>query len=333
MRKTIARYQPFYPVLTAYLILFLVGVFVPGMWQMVSLLAFYCALGQSWNIFMGMTGYVDFGYVTFIALGAYGMALGISNFNQVEGIGLWIVLLGLVLALILAAMLATLSALIALRLRGAYFAIACIGINEGLRHFIEGAKLWGGSEGLIYYGGLVNAVGRGTSNQLTSFWADAAVFAIAALAAFLNIHYMRSRIGYALTAVREDEDAAKVMGVHTTRYKAIAFMTSGLLGASVGAAAWGLKLGYVYPGDVFVIHYTIECIVVVLLGGAGTLLGPVVGGLVYGLSKYWLAVVMPGFQLLVFAPIIIIIIVAFPEGIVGLLKRRLHGTKWGKFIE
>jgi branched-chain amino acid transport system permease protein len=59
--------------------------------------------------------------------------------------------------------------------------------------------------------------------------------------------------------------------------------------------AWGLKLGYVYPGDVFVIHYTIECIVVVLLGGAGTLLGPVVGGLIYGLSKYWLAVIMPGF--------------------------------------
>ena len=67
----VARYRPLYPVLGAYLILFLIGVLVPGMWQMVSLLAFYCALGQSWNIFMGMTGYVDFGYVTFIALGAY----------------------------------------------------------------------------------------------------------------------------------------------------------------------------------------------------------------------------------------------------------------------
>ena len=72
---------------------------------------------------------------------------------------------------------------------------------------------------------------------------------------------------------------------------------------------------------------------VVLLGGAGTLLGPVVGGLIYGLSKYWLAVFIPGFQLLVFAPIIIIIIVAFPEGIVGLMKKNLHGTKWGAFIE
>lgn len=333
MKTRVAKYYPLFPVFAAYLILFLVGIIVPGMWQMVSLLAFYCALGQSWNIFMGMTGYVDFGYVTFIALGAYGMALGISYFNHVEGIGLGIVFLGLFLALVLASLSALLEALIALRLRGAYFAIACIGINEGLRHFIEGAKLWGGSEGLIYYGGLVTAVGRETSNQLTSFWADVAVFVIAALAAFLNIYFMRSKIGYALTAVREDEDAAKVMGVNTTKYKTIAFLTSGLLGAGVGAAAWGLKLGYVYPGDVFVIHYTIECIVVVLLGGAGTLLGPVVGGLIYGLSKYWLAVFIPGFQLLVFAPIIIIIIVAFPEGIVGLMKKNLHGTKWGAFIE
>jgi branched-chain amino acid transport system permease protein len=333
VKSKLSKYYPLIPVFAAYLILFLIGFTVPGMWQMVALLAFYCALGQSWNIFMGMTGYVDFGYVTFIALGAYGMALGITYFYQVEGLGIWIVFIGLLLALFLASLSALLEAFIALRLRGAYFAIACIGINEGLRHFIEGAKLWGGSEGLIYSGALKQAVGRGTSNQLTTFWADLAVFVIAALAAFLNIHYMRSKIGYALTAVREDEDAAKVMGINTTKYKTIAFLTSGLLGACVGAMAWGLKLGYVYPGDVFVIHYTVECIVVVLLGGAGTLLGPVVGGLIYGLSKYWLAVIMPGFQLLIFAPIIIIIIVAFPEGIIGLLKRRVKGTKLAMFIE
>jgi branched-chain amino acid transport system permease protein len=328
----IARYRPLYSVLGAYAVLFVVGVAVPGMWQMVALLAFYCALGQSWNIFMGMTGYVDFGYVTFIALGAYGMALGITCFSSIEGIGIGIIFIGLALGLVLASVSALLEALIALRLRGAYFAIACIGINEGLRHFIEGAKIWGGSKGLIYFGAMNKAVGRETANGLTSFWADAAVFAIAGLAAFINIHFMRSKIGYALTAVREDEDAARVMGVHTTRYKTIAFLASGLLGAAVGAMAWGLKLGYVYPGDVFVIHYTIECIVVVLLGGAGTLMGPVVGGLVYGLSKYWLAVIMPGLQLLVFAPVIIIMIVAFPEGIVGLLKKKLTGTTWGNYI-
>jgi len=76
----------------------------------------------------------------------------------------------------------------------------------------------------------------------------------------------------------------------------------------------------------------VEGIIIVLLGGAGTLLGPVVGGLVYGLTKYWLTVIVPGFQLLIFAPIIIVIIVAFPEGIVGVLKRRFKGTTFKKFI-
>jgi len=332
VKRTIPKYYPLIPVFAAYLIMFIIGFTMPGMWQMVALLAFYCALGQSWNIFMGMTGYVDFGYVTFIALGTYGMALGVQYFYQIEGLGIGIIFIGIFLALFLASLSAILEAAIALRLRGAYFAIACIGINEGLRYFIEGAKIWGGSEGIIFSGALTEAVGREVANQLTTFWADFAVFIIAALAAFLNVHYMRSKIGYALTAVREDEDAAKVMGINTFKYKTIAFLTSGLLGGLVGAMAWGLKLTHVFPGDVFVIHYTVECIVVVLLGGAGTLLGPVVGGLIYGLSKYWLAVILPGFQLLIFAPIIIAIIVAFPGGIIGLVKQRIKGTPLERYI-
>jgi branched-chain amino acid transport system permease protein len=332
VKKTLPKYYPLIPVFGAYLAMFLIGFTVEGMWQLVALLAFYCALGQSWNIFMGMTGYVDFGYVTFIALGTYGMALGVHYFYQIEGLGIGIIFIGIFLALFLASLSAILEAAIALRLRGAYFAIACIGINEGLRYFIEGAKIWGGSEGIIFSGALTEAVGREVANQLTTFWADFAVFIIAALAAFLNVHYMRSKIGYALTAVREDEDAAKVMGINTTKYKTIAFLTSGLLGGLVGAMAWGLKLTHVFPGDVFVIHYTVECIVVVLLGGAGTLLGPVVGGLIYGLSKYWLAVILPGFQLLIFAPIIIAIIVAFPGGVIGLVKQRIKGTPLERYI-
>lgn len=312
--------------------MFLIGFFVEGMWQMVALLAFYCALGQSWNIFMGMTGYVDFGYVTFIALGTYGMALGITYFHQIDGIGIGVIFIGLLLALFLASLSALLEAFIALRLRGAYFAIACIGINEGVRYFIEGAKIWGGSEGMLFSGALTSTLGRELSNNLATFWSDFVVFLVAALAAILNIYYMKSKIGYALTAVREDEDAARVMGINANRYKTLAFLTSGLLGATVGAFAWGVKLAHVYPGDVFVIHYTIECIVVVLLGGAGTLLGPVIGGLVYGLSKYWLAVILPGFQLLIFAPVIILVIVVFPEGLVGLFKKLTKDSPLEKFI-
>jgi branched-chain amino acid transport system permease protein len=332
MKGKIVKYYPLIPVYIAYLILFLIGINVPGMWQLVALLAFYCAIGQAFNIFLGMTGYVDFGYVAFMGVGTYGMALSISHLHQVQWLGMGIIVIGLLLALVMASLLSIAVGAVALRLRGAYFAIATIGVNEGFRFLIEGAKIWGGSEGIIFSGQLTQAFGRETASALSTLWADIFLFFIAGIAALITIYYMRGKIGYALTALREDEDAAKVMGINVTKYKIIAFITSASLAGLVGAAAWALKLTYVFPPQVFEIHYTVECIIIVLLGGAGTLLGPVVGGLVYGLTKYWLTVIVPGFQLLIFAPIIIVIIVAFPEGIVGVLKRKFKGTTFKKFI-
>jgi branched-chain amino acid transport system permease protein len=331
MKPGIVKYYPLIPVLAAYLVMFLIGRSVPGMWQLVALLAFYCAIGQAFNIFLGMTGYVDFGYVAFLALGTYGMALGITALHQ-TGLGIGIVFIGLLLGVVMAALLSLAVGAVALRLRGAYFAIATIGVNEGFRYFVEGARIWGGSEGIIFYGEMREAFGGETARLLSTVWADVAVFIIAAMAAFVTIHYMRGKIGYALTALREDEDAAKVMGINVTKYKIMAFITSASFAGMIGAMAWALKLTYVFPPDVFEIHYTIECIIIVLLGGAGTLLGPVVGALIYGLSKYWLAVIAPGFQLLIFAPIIIVIIVAFPEGIMGAIKRRTRGTRLERYI-
>ena len=333
MRKKTAKYCPLLPVLAVYLVMFLIGRNMSGMWQLMAMLAFYCALGQAFNIFLGMTGYVDFGYVAFLGVGTYGMALGITRFASFEGLGMGIIIIGFLLALVMATLLSLAVGAVALRLRGAYFAIATIGVNEGFRYLIEGAKIWNGSEGIIFMADMNQAFGRELASALSTFWADVMVFVIAALAALVTIYYMRSKIGYALTALREDEDAAKVMGINVTKYKIIAFITSASFAGLIGATSWALKTPYVFPPEVFEIHYTVEAIIIVLLGGAGTLLGPVVGGLIYGLSKYWLAVILPGFQLLIFAPLIIVIIVAFPEGVIGLLKARVKDTPLGKIIE
>jgi branched-chain amino acid transport system permease protein len=332
MKGKIVKYYPLVPVYIVYILLFLIGINVSGMWQLVAMLAFYCAIGQAFNIFLGMTGYVDFGYVAFMGLGTYGMALSILYLHQFQWLGIGIIIIGLLIALIMASLLSIAVGAVALRLRGAYFAIATIGVNEGFRFLIEGAKIWGGSEGIIFSGQLAQAFGKETASVLSTLWADIFLFFIAGIAALITIYYMRGKIGYALTALREDEDAAKVMGINVTKYKIIAFITSSSLAGVVGASAWALKLTYVFPPQAFEIHYTVECIIIVLLGGAGTLLGPVVGGLIYGLTKYWLTVIVPGFQLLIFAPIIIIIIVAFPEGIIGVLKRRFKGSAFKKFI-
>ncbi len=332
MKVNPAKYYPLIPVYAIYLIMFLIGKNMTGMWELMAMLAFYCALGQAFNIFLGMTGYVDFGYVAFMGVGTYGMALAITRLVHFKGLGIGLLIIGLCLAMVMSTLLALAVGAVALRLRGAYFAIATIGVNEGFRYLIEGAKIWNGSEGIIFFAQMNEAFGREMASALSTFWADVLVLIIAALAAFVTLHYMRSKIGYALTALREDEDAAKVMGINVTKFKIIAFITSAIFAGLLGAAAWAIKTPYVFPPEVFEIHYTIEAIIIVLLGGAGTLLGPVVGGLIYGISKYYLAIILPGFQLLIFAPIIIIIIVLFPEGTVGMLKNRVRGTTLERYI-
>ncbi len=327
----IRKYLPILPVLLGYAVLLLVGLLSPGHWQLISQLAFYCALGQAFNLFMGMTGYVDFGYVAFLGVGTYGMAVTIENFYD-KGLGLGLIVLGLLMAILFSSILSLAVGAVALRLRGAYFAIATIGVNEGFRYLIEGARIWNGADGIIFTRNMKVAFGKQTASAISTFWVDIMVFGVAVLAAVMTIVYLRNKVGYALTALREDEDAAKAMGVHVTGYKITAFMTSAVLAGLLGATAWALKLSYVYPEDVFEIHYTVEAIIIVMLGGAGTLLGPMIGGLIYGLSKYYLAITLPGFQLLIFAPAIIIIIVLFPEGTVGVLKRKLVGTPLEKFI-
>ena len=331
MNNTVKKYLPLVPVLAGYVLLFLVGENLEGKWQLIAMLAFYCAVGQAFNLFVGMTGYVDFGYVAFLGIGTYGMAIAISRWSEQE-LGLWLLVIGLLMAIGMATLLSLAVGAVALRLRGAYFAIATIGVNEGFRYLIEGARLWGGSEGIIFTSQLNTAFGRDFANVLSTYWADVALFFIASFAAFLTLFFLRSKVGYALTAVRTDEDAAKVMGINVTKFKIVAFIASASLAGMIGAVSWALKLTYVFPPDVFEISNTVEAIIIVFLGGAGTLLGPIVGGLIYGLSKYYLAVILPGFQLLIFAPIIIIIIVLFPEGTVGVLKKRVQGTVWEKII-
>jgi branched-chain amino acid transport system permease protein len=240
--------------------------------------------------------------------------------------------MGLVAAALFSATLSIAVGAIALRLRGAYFAIATVGVNEGFRFLLEGVKLWGGSEGIVISSNLRTAFGSEGASQLSTYWADVLVFLIAALAAMVTLEYMRNRVGYALAALRADEDAAKVIGINTTKYKIIAFITSSVLGGLVGATAWTLKLTYVFPADAFAIHYTVEAIVIVILGGAGTLLGPVAGGVLYAALKYGLGVTFPGLQLLILAPIIIAIIVTVPEGLIGVLKNKVRDTALEKFI-
>ncbi len=322
-------YKPIIPFLLIYAILIAIGATIPGMWQPVMLVIFYIAIGQALNIFLGLTGYVNFGYVALLGVGAYGMGVALAYYNQ---LGVASIALGFILAIVFAVLLSLVVGGVALRLRGAYFAIATIGLNEGLKYLIEGAKIWGGSEGIILSGILRKTFGAEFTEFLSTVFADVSTIVIAVISGIVTLYILNNKIGYALIALREDEDAAKVMGINVTRYKLIALVISSVLAALIGATAWTLKLTYVYPSDVFAIGYTVEAIVIVMLGGAGTLLGPVVGGLIYALLKYYLTVILPGLQLLFLAPLLIVIVVLFPEGIVGYIRYKLRGTSLFEYV-
>lgn len=319
MRERSTRILQAVALLAFYIAIWSVREAYPQYGQLVTLIIFYTALGQAFNIFLGMTGYVDFGYVAFLALGMYGGALAVKYAAEAGLPPTLALALGPLIAVSLASMVALAVGGVALRLRGAYFAIATVGVNEGLRYLIEGAKIWGGSEGLIIARELRQLFGDEGFSYITTIYADTFLVFTAATAAMATWFLKNSGIGYGLSALREDEVAARVMGVNTTAYKILAFTISALFGSLIGSA-WGLKIVAIYPPESFNITYTVEAIIVVMLGGMGTLFGPIIGGSIYTLTKYYLGVLIPGSQLLIFSILLIVVATAFPHGLLGHIR-------------
>lgn len=278
------------------------------------LLLMFVALASSLNILLGYTGYVSFGHIVFFGLGGYvGFYLMV-----VHGWMLWPAAL---IGGLASGVLALLLGLALLRLRGAYFALATIGINEAMRAFINNFRPFGGPTGLslnfaVYqdYGGPANAL------WLTF---GAMVF-LTLLVLFVSYFVKFSRFGLGLVAIREDEDAAMVMGVRTPRAKTMAYVLSAIFPGMVGVLFF-FKNGNVEPPDAFRLHMSIEMLVMVMLGGQGTVLGPLIGAATYERLRGYL-LTSPLFKdlQLAFAGLLLLLIILFvPAGVVGWLRGRL----------
>lgn len=275
-------------------------------------------LASSLNILLGYTGYVSFGHIVFYGLGAYVGFYLIS----VQGMPLPVALLagGLVPGLA-----AFLLGKAILRLRGAYFALATIGINEAARAFVRNFDPFGGPIGLqlnfqVYtqYGGAATALW--TIYYLT--------LALCILVLIVSYWVKSSKFGLGLVAIRENEDAAEVMGVVAPNAKTWAYVLSAIFPGIMGVLFF-FKNGNILPGDAFRLHLSIEMIVMVMLGGAGTVLGPVVGAGGYQRLRGTLLVspIFRDIQLVVAGVLLLLIILFVPEGIVGWLRRRFASLR------
>jgi branched-chain amino acid transport system permease protein len=271
------------------------------------------ALASSLNILLGYTGYVSFGHIVFFGLGGYvGFYL-----MEVHNLHLAIAVPAGALS---AGLLAFLLGRAILRLRGAYFALATIGVNEAVRAFIKNFDPFGGPIGMTLNFDVYKSYG-GASQALWIAYITAAVLTLVIV--FVSFLVKNSRFGLGLMAIRENEDAAEVMGVVAPNAKTWAYVLSAIFPGMIGVLFF-FKNGNIEPGDAFVLHQSIESIVMVMLGGQGTVLGPVLGAATYQRLRGLLLVspLFKNIQLAVAGVLLLAIILFVPAGVVGWLRGR-----------
>ncbi len=270
-------------------------------------------LASSLNIILGYTGYVSFGHIVFFGLGGYvGLYLMIERdwrlWPAVAAGGVAAGLLALVLGQAI------------LRLRGAYFALATIGINEAMRAFVNQFEPFGGATGLS----LNFRVYRDYGGPQEAMWLIYKVVLGLALAnIFLSYLIKTSKFGLGLLAIREDEEAAEVMGVAAPRAKTWAYVLSAIFPGAMGVIFF-FKTSIIEPPLAFRLHASIEFLVMVMLGGFGTVLGPVLGAAGYQRLRGYLLTSeqFKDIQLSVAGGLLLIIILFVPSGAVGWLRHR-----------
>jgi branched-chain amino acid transport system permease protein len=249
--------------------------------RIATLTAMFITMATAWNIIGGLTGYAAFGNVAFFGIGAYTTGMLVVD-------GHWPFLLALPLSPLAAAMFAALVGLPLLRLHGHYFAVASLGVGVAVGELIQnidyhGKPVFGGASGLFLP---ILAV---PNRDVFFFYV---MLASAALAIAVTWWVKRSRFGYGLVAIRENEEAAEVIGVNTTAYKVAAFTLAAALTGLAGGifSQWNV---FINQENVFPIEYNVQMILMALLGGAGTLFGPAAGALLLQLLIQFLGGSLP----------------------------------------
>jgi branched-chain amino acid transport system permease protein len=269
-------------------------------------------LAQGWNIIGGYTGYASFGNSVFYGLGSYGVAIAMVQWGLPFPVGL---AFGAVLAVVFAFLLG----LPVLRLKGHYFAIATLALAQVMTAIVSNIALAGQNVGLVlpplnndalFY---ESALGLLVVATLTIFWIS------------------RSRFGFGLIAIRENEEGAAVMGVNTTLYKVLAFALSGFFSALAGGihAYW---ITFLDPASAFDITINVQMIIMAVFGGPGTLLGPVVGAFTLSAISELLSSHATSIAGLFFGVVIVAAVVLMPRGLADVV-RRMRKDGWRYFIE
>ena len=267
----------------------------------------FAALGLAWNLVGGYAGQLSLGHAAYFGVGAYSLAL----LSRV-GIPPWIALL---LGVVLAVFSATIIGSVSFRLRGPYFALCTIAFAEVLRLIAKNLPdVTGGDVGtqvpLLF-----------TQSSIKAFYLAGVLLTAIALA--LTAWIERSKFGYYLMAIREDEDTAMSVGINTARYKLWVLLISAAITA-IGGALYASLFLFIVPDQVISMEISIEIAIVAMLGGAGTLFGPVIGSIVLETASEIFKNVFKEAHLLIYGVLVVLVVLFLPEGIVGTVTNKLR---------
>lgn len=276
----------------------------------------YASFANSWNLIGGYAGQLSLGHAAFFGIGAYACAIGSVKFGISPFIGLAI---GVIIAVLVSAAIGYPC----FRLRGPFYTLSTIAFAEVVRLLtLYWRDLTEGAVGILvpFRPGVANLI---FSGKVPYYYIGLAMMA---LSTFLCYHVERSRFGYYLVAVREDEDAAEACGIRSARYKLYAAMISAAIAAVCGVFYVQYML-FIDPEGVFNLNVSIQAALMAIIGGAGTWLGPVVGAaLLIPLGEFlrgWLGGAARGLHMAFYGIVLIVVVMVIPQGIVVTAKNLL----------
>jgi branched-chain amino acid transport system permease protein len=260
----------------------------------------YAGLAVSWSMFCGATNYLSLATAAFFGLGAYVTAWGAGALPY----GLSVIAGGLV-----AAAFAALVGAAVLHLRGAYFAVITFGLGELVRHSITYYEK--------AYEGTVGRIIAEAPESSTVYWTVLAV-SLAAVATALVVR--EHRLGLALRGIGSDEERAQTLGVDARRAKIIAFALSAFFAGALGAAM-AVRWTYIDPPTVFNPFIGFQTVLIAMVGGAQTILGPLASAVVFSLLTEFLRLQFPYLFLVILGLLLILLVLYLPGGLASLIGR------------
>lgn len=272
----------------------------------------FAGWATAWDILGGWAGQVSLGHASFVGLGAYFIAIGQTEYALAPW---WAISLGMLAA----ATLAFGWGRITFGLKGPYFTLSTIAFAEILRLIaINEGWLTGGATG-VFISSFPEPFGLDLFSRAVHYHL-ALAFAVLTIGVVAVIS--RSKFGYQLRAVREDEDSAMAAGINPTKVKLQAFMLSGALTA-LGGGIYGMFLSFLEPHILFYLLLSIQIALTAIIGGRGTVWGPAVGALVLMGSGEVFRTAFAEANLLIYGLLILIVVLFLPHGIIGELNRRI----------